>query len=274
MPDNQLGDFLRARRELARPEEHGLPDLGRRRVPGLRREEVAMLAGISAEYYVRLERGRDRHPSVQVLDALARVLDLDDESREYLASLVTARPPRPAPTSPDSVSPSVRRLLQAAGDIPAFVLGRFMDVLAANRCAEILHGDRMPENMVRYTFLDDEARAVFPDWADVAAETVASLRSAVVDHLDDPQLTRLIGELSLKSADFRRLWARHDVRAKTAGTKRLITPTVGEVTVHWETLAVTAAPGQLVVTYFAEPGSPSEAALRRVAELAAAAAES
>lgn len=140
MPDpNLLGEFLRARRELVRPEEHGLPDRGHRRVPGLRREEVSMLAGVSAEYYIRLERGRDRNPSIQVLDALSDVLGLDQESRNYLASLVApASRGHPAPSGTiEPVSPSVLRLMQSTPGVPAFVLGRFMDVLACNRAAEV-----------------------------------------------------------------------------------------------------------------------------------------
>jgi transcriptional regulator with XRE-family HTH domain len=139
---NLLGEFLRARRELTRPEDHGLPDLGHRRVPGLRREEVAMLAGISAEYYLRLERGRDRHPSAQVVEALARVLDLDDESTTYLASLAAPAPrsPRQSRREPERAGPDIIRLLDGMPGVPAFVLGRCMDVLAYNRLAERLCG--------------------------------------------------------------------------------------------------------------------------------------
>jgi len=167
---NLLGEFLRARRELTRPEDHGLP-VGRRRVPGLRREEVAMLAGISAEYYLRLERGRDRHPSAQVVEALARVLDLDDESTAYLASLATPAPraSRRPRRGPERVPPEITRLLDGMPGVPAFVLGRCMDVLAHNRLAELLFGGVPGDgNMVRHVFLDPAARAVYPDWSDVA----------------------------------------------------------------------------------------------------------
>jgi transcriptional regulator with XRE-family HTH domain len=265
--ENLLGEFLRARRELARPQEHGLPDLGRRRVPGLRREEVAMLAGISAEYYIRLERGRDRNPSAQVLDALSRVLGLDAESRSYAASLVT---PSPSRTEPDSETPppGILRLLHATPD-PAFLINRYLDVLAANRAVEVLHGEAVRGNMVRHLFLHAGARDYYPDWEEVALEAVASLRGSVGGHLDDPRFTRLVGELSLKSADFVRLWARHDVKAKTSGTKRIVSPAVGPVTISWEGLAVTSAPGLQLITYSAESGTPSAAALERVASLAA-----
>ncbi|HEY7049721.1 MAG TPA: helix-turn-helix transcriptional regulator [Jatrophihabitantaceae bacterium] len=265
MGENLLGDYLRARRELVRPEEHGLPDLGRRRVPGLRREEVAMLAGISAEYYVRLERGRDRNPSVQVLDALSRVLGLDEESRTYLASLAGA--PAPARPTVETVPRAVQALVAGTRG-PAFVLGRFMDVLASNAAADLLHHG-LPDNVVRHVFLDPAARTVYPDWDDVAAETVASLRASVAGHLDDARLTRLVGELSLKSAEFRTLWARQDVRAKTSGRKRVHSPEIGEVTVHWEALQVASAPGQVVVTYFAEPGTESQTRLDRLNRKAA-----
>ena len=260
---NLLGEFLRARRELTRPEDHGLP-VGRRRVPGLRREEVAMLAGISAEYYLRLERGRDRHPSAQVVEALARVLDLDAESTAYLASLATPapRPPRRSRREPERVGADIVRLLDAMQGVPAVVIGRCMDVLAQNRLAELLCGNVPGDgNLVRHVFLDPGARAMYLDWPEVAAETVAALRASAAAVPDDPRLVALVGELSVRSAEFRTLWARHDVRAKEAGTKRLVSPVVGEVTVSWETLAVASAPGQLVVTYFAEPGSPSASAL-------------
>jgi transcriptional regulator with XRE-family HTH domain len=268
---NLLGEFLRARRELTRPEDHGLP-VGRRRVPGLRREEVAMLAGISAEYYLRLERGRDRHPSAQVVEALARVLELDDESTAYLASLATPapRPPRRSRRDPERVAPEIVRLLDAMPGVPAFVIGRCMDVLAHNRLAGLLCGGFPADgNLVRHVFLDPGARTMYPDWSDVAEETVAALRASAAAAPDDPRLVTLVGELSVKNEEFRRLWARHDVRAKSAGTKRMVSPAVGEVTVRWEALAVASAPGQLLITYFAEPGSPSEEALAGLRQLAA-----
>jgi len=268
---NLLGAFLRARRELTRPEDHGLPT-GRRRVPGLRREEVAMLAGISADYYLRLERGRDRHPSAQVVEALARVLDLDDESTAYLASLATPAPraPRRSRREPERASPEIMRLLDAMAGVPAFVMGRCMDVLAQNRLAELLCGGVPGDgNIVRHVFLDPAARSLYPDWSEVAEETVAALRASAADAPDDPRLVTLVGELSVRSGEFRRLWARHDVRAKAAGSKRLVSPAVGEVTVSWETLAVASAPGQLLITYFAEPGSPSAETLAALQQFAA-----
>ena len=268
MRENLLGEFLRARRELVRPEEHGLPDLGRRRVPGLRREEVAMLAGISAEYYVRLERGRDRNPSPQVLNALARVLGLDEESRAYAASLVTAEPAGRRGPDSEAPPPGVLRLLHATPELPAFVINRYMDVLVANRAAEVLHGGSFSGNLVRHLFLYPAARDYYPDWEEAALEAVATLRGSAAGHLDDPRLAALVGELSVKSPEFGRMWARHDVKAKTSGTKRIVSPIVGPLTISWEGLAITSAPGQLLVTYSAEPGSPSAAALAAVADLA------
>ncbi len=229
-----------------------------------------MLAGVSAEYYIRLERGRDRNPSEQVCNALTRVLGLDEESRGYLASVVAPSPTRRVRiTASEQVRMPVLRLIEATPSVPAFVLGRFMDVLARNRAAEVLHGQSIQDNLVRFMFLDPSARAIYPDWEQVAAESVASLRASAAGQLDDHRLTQLVGELSLKSPEFGRLWARHDVRAKSNGTKRIVSPTVGEVTVRWEGLAVTSAPGQLLVTYFAEPDTVSGEALRHVALLAA-----
>jgi transcriptional regulator with XRE-family HTH domain len=275
MTDNRLGEFLRARRELTRPEEKGLPDLGRRRVPGLRREEVAMLAGISAEYYVRLERGRDRHPSGPVVAALARVLDLDADSAAYLAALAAERPAVPARTDVEEPRPAVLRMLASMPGVPAFVVNRWMDVLASNPLAVALHGGELAagvgsSNMVRHVFLDPHARELYPDWDDVAAESVATLRGSVGTELDHPRLVGLVGELSVRSPEFARLWARQEVRNKTAGTKHLISPALGDVVLSWESLSVTSAPGQLVVTYFAEPGT---ATADRLAALATSLAD-
>ncbi|PXX69181.1 helix-turn-helix protein [Nocardia tenerifensis] len=235
---------------------------GQRRVAGLRREEVALLAGVSADYYVRLEQGRDKHPSEQVIAALARVFALDEQGAAHLREL--ARPVvrrRRAPQRPERVSPGLLSLLQAWPNTPAVVLGRHMDVLAANPLAAALNSISVPgNNQVRMMFLDPEARNIYPDWAIHAADTVASLRATAGD-LDDPRLTELVGELSLKSEEFRRLWARHDIKEKTAGTKRFRNPLVGELTLAYETFSVNGAPGQLLVAYHAEPGSASERGL-------------
>ncbi|MBF6133737.1 helix-turn-helix domain-containing protein [Nocardia otitidiscaviarum] len=257
--DNQLGQFLRARRALTRPEEFGLPGGGRRRVVGLRREEVALLAGMSADYYTRLEQGRDRHPSEQVIEALARVLGLDAEGAAHLREL--ARPMarrRRAPRGPERVAPGLMRLMDAWPLTPAVVLGRYLDVLAANHLATAVNHCSVPGvNQVRMVFLDPEARSIYPDWAAIAADTVAVLRGTAGTDPEDPRLIDLVGELSLRSADFRRLWARHDVAMKTSGSKRFTNPLVGELELGYETFTVNDAPGQVLIVYHAEPDSPA-----------------
>jgi transcriptional regulator with XRE-family HTH domain len=200
-PDNPIGQFLRARREQVQPEDVGIESYGRRRVPGLRREELAMLAGVSVDYYVRLEQGRERHPSEQVLEALARALRLDDTAARHLQEL--ARPParRRRPSArPQRVRPGVKRLMDGWTHTPAFVMGRCMDVLAANSLAEALHGRPLEgTNVMRSIFLDSGARDFYADWEEVARDTVATLRALAGADLDDPRLTELVGELSLKS---------------------------------------------------------------------------
>jgi transcriptional regulator with XRE-family HTH domain len=254
-----LGEFLKARRALLSPEEVGLPDHGRRRVPGLRREELAMLAGVSADYYVRLEQGRDRHPSEQVLDALARALRLEDAEVEHMRRLAGPEPARRRRRAKrERVSPVLLRLLDGWSAHPAFVLGRRMDVLAANPLALAL---QIPVgiNIVRSVFLEPGARDFYPDWEAVAGDTVATLRGLADP--EDPALIELVGELSVRSPEFARLWARHDVRFKAGGVKRIRHPLLGVLELEFESLAVNAAPGQLVVAYSAPPGSDSERAL-------------
>jgi transcriptional regulator with XRE-family HTH domain len=269
--DNRIGQFLRARRERVRPEDVGLPDFGRRRVPGLRREELATLAGVSADYYVRLEQGRERHPSEQVIDALARALQLDDDATAHLHELARPTPRRRrAAKRTERVRPELLRLMETWGHTPAMVTGRHLDVLAANSLASALHGGfARGHNLVRSLFLDPAAHDRYPDWDQVAKETVAALRASVGPDLDDPHLTDLVGELSLKSERFRSLWARHDVREKTHGTKRFVNPQVGELTLRYETFAVSGSSGQVLAVYHAEPGSPTEQALALLSSLAA-----
>jgi transcriptional regulator with XRE-family HTH domain len=270
--ENRIGRFLRARRELVRPEDVGIPDHGRRRVPGLRREELAMLAGVSADYYVRLEQGRDQHPSEQVLDALARALRLDDDATAHLHEL--ARPAvrrrrRPAQKL-ERVRPSLLRLMDAWGESPAIVLGRRMDVLAANAMSLALNpAQRVGTNTVRSMFLDPEFQALHPEFERAAAGTVASLRASVGADLDDPLLHELVGELSLKSELFRKLWARHDVHAKTHGTKVMVHPIVGELELDYESFGVNGADGQMLIVYHAVPGSPSARALALLSSMTA-----
>ncbi|MBF6218386.1 helix-turn-helix domain-containing protein [Nocardia abscessus] len=269
--DNRLGAFLRARRELVRPEDFGMSGGGQRRVAGLRREEIALLAGVSADYYVRLEQGRDRHPSEQVIAALARVFALDEEGTAHLRELARPTVKRSrAPRRPERAAPGLVRLMNAWPNTPALVLGRYLDVLAANPLAAAVNSCSVPGvNQVRMVFLDPEARELYADWPTIAADTVASLRATAGADLDDPRLTELVGELSLKSEEFRQLWARHDVRAKTGGVKHFRNPMVGDLTLSYETFSVNGAPGQILIAYHPEPGSPSERSLALLGSLIA-----
>lgn len=270
--DNQLGRFLRARRALVQPEDAGLPGGTRRRVAGLRREEVAMLAGVSIDYYVRLEQGRERSPSAQVVDALARALGLADDAVEHLHRLARPVGPRPGGrTRPEQVSPVLLRMMAGWHSTPAVVLGRCLTVLADNALGRALFaGHTHSGDLLRLVFLDPDARRFYPDWDRVAVNTVAGLRANAGTDVDDPRLIATVGELSLKSEEFRRLWARHDIRQKTHETKRFQHPQVGELTLDYESLTVNSAPGQQLVVYQAESDSPSEEALALLGSLTAA----
>ena len=270
---NLLGDYLRARRELVQPESVGLPVNGVRRVAGLRREEVALLAGISSDYYLRLEQGRDRNPSIQVLEALARVLDLDQAATDYLLSLAAPRPrhrrrrPRREP-----VPAGVRQLLSVVG-LPAFVEGRYFDVLAANSLARALSPNlQAGQNRLRAVFLDPAEVALYPDWDAATAGLVAGFRESVGTDTDDPRFVQLVGELSLSSDRFRQLWARHDVQAREGAPVRIHHPQVGDLTISREKLSIGGAEGQLLVVYHAEPGTSSAEKLGLLASLASPAA--
>ncbi|WP_242666083.1 MULTISPECIES: helix-turn-helix transcriptional regulator [Parafrankia] len=268
---NTLGQFLRARREQVGPASLGLPDHGRRRVRGLRREELALLAGMSVDYYVRLEQGRDQNPSEHVLDALATVLRLDDAETAHRHQLGRPRPHRRrALPRVERVSPALLSLLSLWPNTPALVLGRRTDVLAANILAAALSpGFGRGQNLVRSVFLDPGSRETFPDWERIAADCVASLRGAAVDDLNDPLLTELVGELSLKSETFRQLWARHHVRERASGTKRFAHPLVGELTLRYESFGVNSAPGQVLVVHHTAHGSADEQALALLSSLVA-----
>ncbi|MFJ9681170.1 helix-turn-helix transcriptional regulator [Streptomyces sp. NPDC101194] len=270
--DGDLGDFLRSRRARVRPEDVGLTAYGRRRVPGLRREEVAQLAGVSVDYYIRLEQGRGPSVSDAVLDAIARVLRLDETEHAYLRTVARPRPRASAPAAAQRVRPGLRLLLDTIGGAPAFILGRRMDVLAWNALGDAVVGfSRIPaaeRNMPRQVFLEPAAREMYPEWAAVAAETVAHLRLDAGLHPDDRQLATLVGELSMKSEDFRRLWADHRVKAKTYGVKRIDHPVAGGLTLPYETLGVPGDPGQSLVVYTPEPGSETA---ERIALLASSA---
>ncbi|WP_208026213.1 helix-turn-helix transcriptional regulator [Amycolatopsis acidicola] len=268
--NNQLGDYLRARRELVRPEDAGLPVHGNRRVAGLRREEVALLAGISSDYYLRLEQGRDRNPSAQVLESLARVLRLDQAGTEYLLSLAALRPPkRRRRARRETVPPGIQQLLDVLA-LPAFVEGRYFDVLAVNPLATALSPNlRLGENRLRSVFLDPGEQALYPDWEAATAMLVAGFRESVGTDTDDPRFVELVGELSLSSDRFRRLWARHDVSAREGMPTRMRHPQVGELTLSREKLAVSGAQGLMLVIYHAVPGTDSAEKLGLISALAA-----
>jgi transcriptional regulator with XRE-family HTH domain len=271
----ELREFLRSRRARVTPEEAGFfPQPGARRVPGLRREEVAQLAGVSVDYYVRLERGRSLNVSQTVLDAVARALMLSETERAYLFAV--ARPGRarlargrPRPLPPQRVRPGLWRLLETA-DTPAMIVGRRLDVLATNALARALYTDfgRLPHrerNMARYIFLDEAARELYADWEHCARTTVACLHLYAGENPDDPQLAELVGELSLRDEDFRHWWADHDVFKVTHGTKRYQHPLVGDLTLGYETLTPTDDPDQTLGLHTVEPGSDAEAGLRLLA---------
>ncbi|GAB0105592.1 helix-turn-helix transcriptional regulator [Nocardia sp. JMUB6875] len=272
---NDLGDFLRSRRSRIQPADAGLREYGRRRVAGLRREEVAQLAGVSVDYYIRLEQGRGKHVSDAVLDAVARALRLDEPERLHLYALarpggtVDSHPTTASGVYRDTVAPGVRLVLDALA-APAFVLGRRMDVLAWNALGDLVSGfSRVPDserNQARYLFLEPAAPVFYPDWERVAAETVAFLRRDAGLHPDDPRLTALVEELSERSPDFARLWAAHPIKEKTRGAKLIQHPEAGRLELGYETFALPGDPDQLLVVYTAEPGSPAAAALARLAE--------
>ena len=264
-----MGEYLRARRELVDPADAGLRTVGVRRTPGLRREEVATLAGISADYYLRLEQGRDRNPSVQVLEALAGVLGLDVTATQYLLSLPAARPATRRRPRRERVPTGVRHLLDAIG-LPAFVESRTFEVLATNRLATVLAPSIQPgANRLRSMFLDADERELYPEWEQTISGMVASFRASLGSDVEDPRTAQLVGELSLASEPFRRLWARHDVKAPGGGPLRMRHPHVGMLELRREKLTIGDSGGQILVVYHAEPGSPSADALALLGSLAA-----
>ncbi|WP_063765568.1 helix-turn-helix domain-containing protein [Herbidospora cretacea] len=270
---SQIRDFLTSRRARITPAEAGLPSYGTRRVPGLRRAEVAQLAGMSVEYYSRLERGDLSGVSGQVLDSLARALRLDEEERVHLEDLARAAGPaprrrhRPGTTV---VRPGVRRLLDAMTDAPAVIMNGRCDVLAFNALGRALYAPVIEAargdtpNLARFVFLDPRSQAFWGDWERAADETVALLQAEAGRDPFDKQLTDLVGELSTRSVDFRGRWARHDVRQYHKGAKPLRHPVVGTLHLYYEALAL-AADDLTLVGYSAEPGSDSQDKLRLLA---------
>ncbi|WP_043668656.1 helix-turn-helix transcriptional regulator [Nocardia vulneris] len=268
MVSGELGAFLRARRAQRAPEDAGVLYSGRRKVTGLRREEVAVLAGMNADYYTRLEQGRETHPSPQVLDALCRALDLDSDAREHLFRLAGATPDGAPPPVPQTVSPDLRQLMDGYPHTPAFVLNPILDVLATNTLADALFSPfRAVDNLARMTFLDPAGQQFYARWDWTAQATVANLRVAAGHNPHDPALRRLVAELSEDSMHFRALWDTHQVRGKTREPKHLVHPEVGPLTLTYQSFDVRSAPGQQLVIYHAEPATPSAHALALLSSL-------
>ena len=266
MTGTPLGDFLRARREALTPHDVGLPEHGRRRVKGLRREEVAILAGVSSDYYMRLEQGRESSPSAQVVEAVARALKLDAATTDHLWLLVrpaearawlgTGRPP---------VSAQLRQLMDSWSDTPAFVVGPALDVLAGNAMADALHAGFTPaDNLARMVFLDPAGREFYRQWDRAAHSCVAEIRAAYGHDPGNARIAEVVAALSERSPEFAELWARHDVKPKTQESKHLHHPRVGDLEIQFATFTVSGAPHQQLVVYQAEPASPTAEAFRRL----------
>ncbi|MFC8936226.1 helix-turn-helix transcriptional regulator [Rhodococcus sp. NPDC057135] len=275
----EIREFLGTRRARITPEQAGLPLYGgeRRRVAGLRREEVALLAGISGEYYTRLERGNATGVSESVIEGIARALQLDEAERLHLLDLLrganTTRRPRRRPAL-QRVRPTVQRVLDSMSGTPAFVLSGRGDILATNHLGRALfspvYEDPVrPPNNARFVFLNPRATEFFRHWDEVAGDTVAMLRAEAGRDLYDRRLTDLIGELSTRSEEFRRRWAAHNVRMHTTGVKLLHHPVVGDLDLPFETFPLGDGPSQALLTYTAEPASPTQDALNLLASWAA-----
>jgi transcriptional regulator with XRE-family HTH domain len=276
---NEIRDFLISRRAKITPEQAGLPAYGgNRRVSGLRREEVAMLAGVSVDYYIRLERGNARGVSDTVLENLVRALHLDEAERAHLYDLVRAantgaRAPRPGK---QQVRPTVQRLLDAMTMAPAYVRNGRLDILAANRLgravfAPVFDSPAKPANIARFLFLDPVASDFYHDWDRHSSDAVALLRAEAGRSPTDRALSDLIGELSTRSELFRTRWADHNVRQHRAGVKHFHHPVVGDISLAYESMELVADAGLILNGYSAEPGSPSQDALNLLASWAATA---
>ncbi|MGZ0198924.1 helix-turn-helix transcriptional regulator [Streptomyces sp. RM1] len=266
----ELGRFLRARRTQTSPQSAGLtPGPGVRRTPGLRREELATLAGVSIDYYTRLERGKETRPSPAVIDALARALQLDDAEHQHLRDLAVRAAryaPQPAPAPSRTVRPHLKLLLETVRPSPAYIVSRSMDVLAANPggialYAGIADWPAKQQNLARYLFLHPAAREVFPDWDNQIRGCVARLRALAGTDPDAPDLTTLVGELLLKSPDFAGLWERYEVTGRKIATKTFQHPQVGKLTLGFQGMALEGTPGHRMGVYTAEPGTPDHDAM-------------
>ena len=269
----ELGRYLKARRAQVRPEEAGLPaGAGVRRTPGLRREELAVLAGVSVDYYIRLERGRETNPSPAVVDALGRALRLRGDAYERLhelAELASGRFSELSACSDHTVRDSVLRMLESVRPLPAYVVSRYNRVLAANPPGRrLLPGlwdwPEDQRNLTRYLFLHPLGRTLYEPWAETVALSVAHLRKVAGADPDDPELTVLVGELVLKSPEFARLWERYDVCERGGGQKNFRHPKVGPMTLTYEVMQLARTGGQRMVVYQAAPGTPDEEAMLRL----------
>ncbi|MFF8096916.1 helix-turn-helix domain-containing protein [Streptomyces sp. NPDC016675] len=267
----ELGDYLRSCRARVSPEDVGLPTAGRRRVPGLRREELASMAGISVDYIVRLEQGRVKSASPSILSALAQALKLQPDEREYLLRIAARETPlsrgsRSTGTRRQQVSSSTRVLLDSMVNVPALVLGRRMDILAWNRLGAALFTDfgRLPlrhRNHIWLTFQDPQVRDLYEDWAQVARECVAYLRMDAARYPDDPELAQLVGNLSLANADFGTWWSDHRVRSQRQGRKAFHHRIAGQLELDFQMLDLRSGSEQSLLVYTAEPGSSAAGAL-------------
>lgn len=272
--NTSLGEFLRSRRAALNPGDTGVPSVGSpRRVPGLRREEVALLAGVSVHYYTRLEQGEGHQMSDSVAEGIARALRLDESERTHMRRLAwPAQLLRPE-AGPEHVRDSLLTLVESCTDMVAFVLGRRLDFLHGNRLAQALYGlnDGQQFNMARHTFLAPGARALYGDWEGFAHDVAAYLRMATSHTPDDPVLAELIRELTVKSPDFVRIWSEHPVRECTCAMREYNHPLVGRLILRDESLRVPDDPGQRINFMTAEPGSESAERLRRLAPAGTAA---
>ncbi|MEU1336866.1 helix-turn-helix transcriptional regulator [Streptomyces sp. NPDC005827] len=266
----EIADFLRTRRAAIGPDQAGLPSDGRgRRVPGLRRDEVARLAGVSTEYYTRLEQGRAGNPSTEVVEALARTLQLDSSEREHLTDLLLPGPhvARRTPNRPPRVRPGLHLMLETLSHVPAFILGRRTDVLASNHLARVVltDFDALPatrRNLARYYLLDPQARERVGDWGKIASETVAILRMEAGRYPGDRQLADLVGELTLLCPEFSTWWNDHTVLRRTHGAKHYFHPVVGDLHFSYESFQVPGDTEQTLCVYNVEPGSDTAQALQ------------